>query len=82
MLGLVNPDSETASIIKDANCGVVADPRDKTSVLKAITQLKENKRLRDKLGANGRREALEKYSKDVVLGEYNKFFCNIAKKRQ
>lgn len=81
VLGLVNPKSETASIIKEANCGVVADPRDKKSILKSIIRLKENKKLREKLGANGRKEALKKYSKDVVLKEYEEFFQEIAKKR-
>lgn len=80
VLGLVNPNSETASIIKNADCGVVADPRDKMSVLKAITKLKENKKLRDKLGKNGRKEALEKYSKDVVLKKYEEFFQKIVGK--
>lgn len=81
VLGLVNPKSETASIIEKANCGLVADPRDKKSILKATTQLKENKKLREKLGANGRKEALKKYSKDVVLKEYEEFFQEIVKKR-
>ena len=81
VLGLMNPASETAAIIKKTNCGVVADPRDRMSVLKAITELKENKKLREKLGANGRKEALEKYSKDVVLREYESLFRSISKKR-
>jgi colanic acid biosynthesis glycosyl transferase WcaI len=81
VLGLVNPKSETALLIKKANCGIIADPRDKNSVLKAITQLKENKKLREKLGANGRAEALEKYSREVVLEKYEEFFHKIVGRR-
>ena len=77
VLGLVNPNSETAAIIRKTNCGVVADPRDRMSVLKVITELKENKRLREKLGENGRKEALLRYSRDVVLGKYEEFFGEI-----
>jgi colanic acid biosynthesis glycosyl transferase WcaI len=78
VLGLMNPNCETAAIIKKTNCGVVADPRDKGSILRAITQLKEDKKLREKLGENGRKESLLRYSRDVVLGEYEEIFREIV----
>jgi colanic acid biosynthesis glycosyl transferase WcaI len=78
VLGLVNPASETASIIEGVDCGLVADPRDKKSVLKVVSRLKENKKLREELGANGRKEALKKYSREVVLREYEEFLRGIA----
>ncbi|MEO0292893.1 MAG: glycosyltransferase family 4 protein [candidate division WOR-3 bacterium] len=76
-LGLVHPDSETASIIRDTNCGVIADPRNKKEILKAILELMRNKKLREKLGENGRLEAIEEYSKEVVLKKYKQFLENI-----
>lgn len=79
ILGLMNPESETASIINKAECGIVADPRKKEEVKDVIFRLKNDDGLRDRLGENGRKEALKKYSKDVVLKKYEEHFFKIAK---
>ncbi|MBA7680579.1 hypothetical protein ES703_88900 [subsurface metagenome] len=79
ILGLMNPESETASIINKAECGIVVDPRDKDGVKDAIFRLKNDDGLRKKLGENGRKEALKKYSKEVVLKKYESHFFKIAK---
>ena len=44
-----------------------------------IFRLKNDDGLRNRLGENGRKEALKKYSKDVVLKKYEEHFFKIAK---
>ncbi len=79
ILGLMNPESETASIIERAKCGIVVDPRNKEKLKNTIINLMKDDRLRENLGSNGRKEALKKYSKDVVLKKYEQHFFKIAK---
>lgn len=79
ILGLVNPESETAAIIENAECGIIADPQDGEEVRNAILKLVKDENLRATLGENGRQEALKKYSKDVVLKKYEQHFFKIAK---
>jgi glycosyltransferase involved in cell wall biosynthesis len=57
-------------VIASAQCGVIADPDDARAIADAILRLKQSPELRERLGANGRAEAVRAYSRDAILYKY------------
>lgn len=70
ILGLTDSDSEVANIITEANCGIYAPPDNLERIKKAIITLKDSKDYRETLGENGRKYALEKFSREHILRTY------------
>lgn len=53
---------EVASIIKEADCGVLVDPSDASEIAQAFDYLVSDAQERQRLGENGRRAVVEKYN--------------------
>lgn len=52
-------------IIEDADCGLCVDPHDPAQIARAITYLRDNPALAEKMGNNGRRAVETKYRWDA-----------------
>lgn len=74
ILGLTDSGSEVAKIITETNCGVYAPPDNIERIKKAIITLKDSKNYRETLGENGRKYAVEKFSREHVLKRYEEIF--------
>lgn len=55
ILAIVSNDSETARVIKEANCGITVKPSDIEKLMEMILFLRENSSYRILLGENGRK---------------------------
>ncbi len=70
ILGLADSGSEIATIIAEADCGVCVAPDNVKNIAEVIRELKNSKDYRDTLAANGRKYAVEHFSKELILKEY------------
>jgi glycosyltransferase involved in cell wall biosynthesis len=55
------------SIVDDGRTGILVPPGNPAPLAAALTRLAENPALRERLGAEARREAVERFSWDGVL---------------
>jgi len=69
-----------SKIIMESNCGFVADPAKVDSFIDHILELYYNKELAKKLGENGRKSFINKYTWELELEKlkifYNKILCS------
>jgi len=70
VIASVDSGGDVPRIISEANCGVVTDPADPSTLADAILVLSRDPELRDRLGANGREYALRHFSLDAAVDRY------------
>jgi colanic acid biosynthesis glycosyl transferase WcaI len=66
--------SDTASMIRDAQCGLVVPPGDHHALAAAILELKRDSEAAARMGANGRLYAERHLSRDVCLARLEEVF--------
>jgi colanic acid biosynthesis glycosyl transferase WcaI len=65
--------SEAASIVNDANCGIVVQPGDVEGLRSAMMDLKSNPEKCMQMGLNGRRAAVRKYDRADIVNQFAEF---------
>ncbi len=70
VIAMVPEQSEIAYIVREENCGYVVDPGDVDGLINAITELKSNEQLRQKMGINGRKAFEQKYTTKKIAEKY------------
>lgn len=78
ILALVHPQSEVARLVKETNCGFIADIRYSTSIAELITYLVLN---RDEIVSNfaPNLQAVRNFSRDVLTSRYAKLLYRSSK---
>jgi colanic acid biosynthesis glycosyl transferase WcaI len=74
----VDLDSETATIVRDADAGYVVPPRSIDGIAEALLRLRADPALRQRLGANGRRYLVDHFSRAATLGTYDRVIRQVA----
>ena len=69
-----------ARIVKEANCGLLADPMDSESVAEAISKLSKDASLRSQLSRNGKEAMRTKYSWERIEQTLVKAIAKLAPK--
>ena len=70
VIAMVPENSEIAFIVREENCGYVLDPYDLDGLLKAISELRSDEKLRSIMGDNGRKAFENKYSTKIIADKY------------
>lgn len=78
VIASVDADSETASLLTRAGCGVIVEPEDSIALATAIASLAGDSNRMFWLGRHGRQHLEEHYQKDKITGQYVKFFEEIV----
>lgn len=63
-------EGEAADIIRQHEAGIVVSPGDISGLVEALTTLKQNGDLRQRLGANGRRAAEQYFNRDTIASNF------------
>ena len=71
-IAIVPEDSEIAMILKEEDCGLVVEPGDINGLKNAIIRLKEDEKLRIKMGINARKAFENKYTVRIIAQQYKK----------
>lgn len=81
ILALVAADSETASVVTSAKCGIVVPPSDVSRIADAISLLKEDGDLREQYGLAGREYLMKHMEQSVVVQQYEEVIKALKEKR-
>ncbi len=68
---------DAKKLVENARCGLYVEPENPDLLAKAILTLYDDKRLGIEYGKNGRVDAVENYSKDIVTSYYMQMLSNI-----
>ena len=79
ILGILEEDSEAYQIIKDSNCGIIAEPGNYEQIDQAIKQLVEKKHQYIKKHNTGRAYLENHFTKDKSIDMYAKTLENLLK---
>ncbi len=66
--------SEGWEIINESNCGIAIPPEEPERLKQAVLHFYNNKDIIPKLGLNGREFVLKRYSRHIVVNNYEKLF--------
>ena len=75
---MVAEESETADVVRKAQCGIVVKPGDVESIRSAILHLKENSPAREAMGRNGRAYLERNMSLEKNVALYEEIFHALA----
>lgn len=76
---VLSAEGEAERLIKSANAGIVVEPENSKKMADAILKLYENPELRDELGKNGRKYAIENYSRVNITKKMEKILLDLNK---
>ena len=71
VIAVVNPLGDTASIIKEAQCGFCVNPGDAQALSIVLMNLRTDKELKERMGANARLYAEKYFSRDICTKQYD-----------
>lgn len=81
IIAAVDSDSETALLVKKADCGVVVAPEDPAALATAIRHLFQHRQEQLRLANNGRDYLERHFSPTVLTTKYAKFFESLVEAR-
>lgn len=81
IIAAVDTDSETALLVRKADCGIVVPPGDPAALAAAIRHLLHHREERLRLANNGRDHVERHFSNTVLTGKYAKFFESLVEAR-
>lgn len=79
---VVVSDTGGFEMIKKNNTGLLVEPKNSEKLAKALIKLLKNKELREKMGENGRRLVIKKYSWDIVTKKIINVFETLCKEKR
>jgi colanic acid biosynthesis glycosyl transferase WcaI len=78
VVAAVPENSEIASLVKQANCGVWVPPENPRALASAIQHLSKQPELLEQYGANGRKYVVSHYDKTTMLDRYHHLLHEVA----
>lgn len=78
ILGLADPDSEVAMLLREKECGLAVPPDSAAAVAEALRTLRRSPEKRRLLGGNAREHVVHQFAKDKILGSYDKLLRSMV----
>ena len=78
ILGLADPDSEVAILLREKECGLAVPPDGEAAVAEAVRMLERSPERRRLLGANAREHVVRQFAKDKILASYDKLLRSMV----
>lgn len=80
IIGAMDADSDTASAIREAKCGVIVEPENKVALAQTMKELNaKDCKILHEMGLNGQKYALEYFSKSANLKNLTQVVCGMIK---
>lgn len=80
IIGTMDADSDTASAIREAKCGVIIEPENKLALAQTMKEMNaKDCKILDEMGLNGQKYALEHFSKSANLKNLTQVVCGMIK---
>ena len=77
-IAAVDERSATADLVRAADCGIVVAPEDAQALANSIERLQQDPDMCRRMGANGRKYAVEKFSKVTVLKQWDALLAEVV----
>jgi colanic acid biosynthesis glycosyl transferase WcaI len=81
IIAAVDPRSATADLIRAADCGIVVAPEDPQALSDGIERLQRDPDMCRHMGSNGRKHAVERFSKGAVLSQWDALLAEVIAER-
>jgi len=78
ILGLAEPDSEVAILLREKECGLAVPSDGVAAVAEAVRTLERSPERRRLLGGNAREHVVRQFAKDKILGSYDKLLRSMV----
>jgi len=78
ILGLAEPDSEVAALLREKECGLAVPPDGAAAVAEAVRTLRMSPEKRRLLGGNAREHVVRQFAKDKILASYDKLLRSMV----
>lgn len=80
IIGAMDADSDTASAIREANCGVIVEPENKLALAQTMKEMNaKGCEILDEMGQKGQKYALKHFSKSANLKNLTRVVCGMIK---
>jgi glycosyltransferase involved in cell wall biosynthesis len=73
-----DPEGEIGSVVREARCGMCVQQGDGEGLAQAITTLRDDSALRERMGANARRVFEERYDRAIAVEEWRRLLHDVA----
>ena len=73
--------SATADLVRAADCGIVVAPEDTEALANGIEKLQRDPDMCRRMGSNGRKYAVERFSKGAVLAQWDALLAEVVAER-
>lgn len=73
----MDQDSDTAKLIREADCGIVVPPEDPDAIVEAILKLAGDSQFVERMGRNARTYAVENCSKRAIAQRYDRLIRSL-----
>jgi glycosyltransferase involved in cell wall biosynthesis len=77
-IAAVTSGSAAANLIRTADCGIVVAPEDARALVDGIERIRRDAEMCRRMGGNGRRYAIEKFSKAGVLKQWDALLAELV----
>jgi colanic acid biosynthesis glycosyl transferase WcaI len=78
ILGLADPDSEVATLLREKECGLAVPPDGAAAVAEAVRTLERSPEKRRLLGGNAREHVVRQFAKDRILRSYDELLRSMV----
>jgi colanic acid biosynthesis glycosyl transferase WcaI len=78
ILGLAEPGSEVAALLREKECGLAVPPDGAAAVAEAVRTLRMSPEKRRLLGGNARGHVVRQFAKDKILASYDKLLRSMV----
>ena len=68
-------------VVREAECGICVQQGDVEGLAQAITALRDDSALRERMGANARRVFEESYDKAIAVEQWRRLIRDVAETR-
>lgn len=82
LLASADPGSDVWNLVAETGCGICVEPENREQLVDAILKLYRDPALREQMGRRGRRIAEGRYSKPIVVSQYETELRHVAERRQ
>jgi len=72
------PDCEAALLLRESDAGISVSPESVSEMVEAIRRIRSDRALRDRMGSNGRKWVVEHYSRQAVIGTYDRMIQEVC----
>lgn len=78
IIAIASPETEMSRVIEEAGCGIRVGHKAADELVEAVIRLADDRDTRERMGANGRKALIERYTTEQAAQAYYSLFCAVS----